>query len=54
MPRLISKAEIHCLVLFISCMARNQMISDSLVSAITVPEVIEQRLSYRVQLTRRL
>jgi hypothetical protein len=33
-------------------MARNQMVSGSLVSAITVPEVINQRLSHRVQPTR--
>jgi hypothetical protein len=34
-------------------MARNQVVSGSLVSAITVPEVIDQRMSHRVQPTRR-
>ncbi len=42
----------HCLVLVIRCMARNHVLSGSLVSAITVPEVIDQRLSQRVQPTR--
>jgi hypothetical protein len=42
----------HCLVLLIKCMARNQDVSGSLVSAITVPQVIDQRMSHRVQPTR--
>jgi hypothetical protein len=43
----------HCLVLVITCMARNHVVSGSLVSAITVRAVIDQRRSHRVQPTRR-
>ena len=46
-------AEMHCLVLLIRCMERNQVVSGSFVSAITVPEVIDQRMSHRVQPIRR-
>jgi hypothetical protein len=42
--RLGSTAGMPCLVLRIRCIARNQTISVSLVSAITVPEVIDQRV----------
>src|SRR5450759_3544021 len=49
-----SIAEIPCLVLVIRCIARNQWVSGSLVSAITVPEVTDQRWLQRVQPTRRL